>query len=88
MPDPLCPATAHLQEVPFTNITGVGASGEGGRALWATAGSKLQGKFWGDHLSRQGLGLEQGGQGATDLGLFWRGLCLADESQISEAQAM
>ena len=24
----------------------------------------------------------------ADLGLFWRGLCLADESQISEAQAM
>lgn len=44
MPDPLCPATAHLQEMPFTNITGVGASGEGGRALWATVGSKLQGE--------------------------------------------
>ena len=89
MPDPLRPATAHIQEVPFTNITGVGACGEGGRALWATVGSKLQGEIRGGPSAQARPGAAAGGHKEhTDLGLLWRGLCLADESQISEAQAI
>lgn len=33
-------------------------------------------------------GWSRGDKEHADSGLFWRGLCLADESQISEAQAM
>lgn len=75
MPDPLRPATAHIQEVPFTNITGVGACGEGERALWATVGSKLQGEVRGDHLPRQGLGLQQGGTRSTQIWVCFGGGC-------------
>ena len=64
----------------------VGKVGGPCEPLW---GASYKGKFGGDHLSRQGLGLQQAGDKEhTDLGLFWRGLCLADESQISEGQAM
>lgn len=73
MPDPLCPATAHLQEVPFTNITGVGASGEGGRALWATVGSKLQGEVLGGPSVQARPGAGAGGTRSNRFGFVLEG---------------
>ena len=74
MPDPLRPAAAHVQEVPFADITGVGACGEGGRALWATVGSKLQGEVWGGPSVQARPGAAAGGgQGAYRFGSVLEG---------------
>lgn len=46
------------------------------------------GSFGGTICPGKAWGWSRGDKEHADLGLFWRGLCLADESQISEAQAM